>query len=51
MGANLSPEFVETALGGLEEHEIDAWLLCQFSVHNSILQKKNSRMSTTLETC
>jgi Xaa-Pro aminopeptidase len=36
MGANLSPEFVETALRGLEEHEIDAWLLYDFRAKNSL---------------
>ncbi|MDH3732127.1 MAG: M24 family metallopeptidase [Gemmatimonadota bacterium] len=36
MGANLSPEFVETALEGLTEHEIDAWLLYDFRAKNSL---------------
>lgn len=36
MGANLSPEFVETALNGLETHGIDAWLLYDFRAKNSL---------------
>jgi Xaa-Pro aminopeptidase len=36
MGANLNPEFVETALNGLDEHGIDAWLLYDFRAKNSL---------------
>jgi len=37
MGAHLSPEFVETALSGLETHGIDAWLLYDFRGKNSLV--------------
>lgn len=36
MGANLSPQFVETALKGLETHGIDAWLLYDFRAKNPL---------------
>ena len=36
MGANLSPDFVDTALAGLKEHDIDAWVLYDFRARNPL---------------